>query len=134
MLPHDKRLTGFARYFRKNMTPEEKKIWYEFFKRFPVAVKRQHNIDRYIVDFYIPKYKIAVEIDGKQHTSMRAATEDHERDRALADRKIRVIRCSNRGIRESFSSVCDWILHEIGLSWNDLLPIPANNASNQSKG
>ena len=49
------------------MTPEEKHLWYDFLKRLPMNVRRQHNIENYIVDFYIAEKKIVIEIDGRQH-------------------------------------------------------------------
>ena len=54
---HNKSYVPLAQQLRKEMTPEEKHLWYDFLKRLPFTVKRQHNIDNYIVDFYIPKKK-----------------------------------------------------------------------------
>ncbi len=50
---YNKNLVSNAQELRKNMTPEEKKLWYRFLKRLPVTVNRQKNIGNYIVDFYI---------------------------------------------------------------------------------
>lgn len=64
MLPYNKKLFGNARELRSNMTPEEKHLWYDFLKKLPVPVKRQYNIKNYIVDFYIPRFKTVIEVDG----------------------------------------------------------------------
>ena len=49
------------------MTAEERHLWYDFLKKLPIPVKRQKNIENYILDFYIPSAKLAIEIDGRQH-------------------------------------------------------------------
>ena len=67
MIPYNKNLVSNARTLRSNMTPEEKHLWYDFLKKLPFTVKRQHNIENYIVDFYIAEKKIAIEVDGGQH-------------------------------------------------------------------
>ena len=64
---YNKNLKGNARKLRKEMTLQEKKLWYDFLKKLPLTVKRQHNIESYIVDFYIASKKIVIEIDGDQH-------------------------------------------------------------------
>ena len=69
MIPYNKKLVSNAQTLRKNMTPEEKHLWYDFLKRLPFNVRRQHNIENHIVDFYIAEKKIVIEIDGIQHTS-----------------------------------------------------------------
>ena len=67
MIPYNKKLVENARQLRKNMTPEERHLWYDFLKKLPVNVRRHHNIENYIVDFYIAKNKIVIELDGRQH-------------------------------------------------------------------
>ena len=57
MLPYNKKLIGNAQALRKNMTPQEKDLWYNYLKKLPFPVKRQKSIDNYIVDFYIPSAK-----------------------------------------------------------------------------
>ena len=67
ILPYNKSLVKNAQNLRKNMTPEEKHLWYDFLKRLPLTVKRQQNLENYIVDFYIPSKKVVIEVDGIQH-------------------------------------------------------------------
>ena len=58
------KLTANAQQLRKNMTPEERHLWYDFLKSLPVPIKRQKIIGHYIVDFYCPAEKLVIELDG----------------------------------------------------------------------
>ena len=91
MYPHNKRLTTNAQLLRKNMTPEEKHLWYDFLKILPITVKRQQVIDNYILDFFIPSANIAIEIDGSQHFEPDAKEADRARDESLSKFGIRFI-------------------------------------------
>ena len=64
MYDYNSNLLKISQTLRKNMTPEEKQLWYHLLCRLPVPVKRQKIIGKYIVDFYIPEYKVVIEIDG----------------------------------------------------------------------
>ena len=121
MIPYNKKLVSNARTLRKNMTPEEKHLWYDFLKKLPMTVKRQHPIEGYIVDFYIPSAKLAIEIDGSQHESAANAKSDAERDEVLNSWEIEVMRFSNRRINKAFYSVTCEILEKLGLTWFDLV-------------
>ncbi len=87
------------------MTREEKHLWYDFLKKLPFTVKRQHNIDNFIVDFYIAKKKTVIEIDGIQHTSPEHKKSDEIRDSTLKKWNISVLRYSNDEIRKNFNAV-----------------------------
>ena len=123
MISYNKKLTSNARALRKNMTPEEKHLWYDFLKRLPFNVRRQHNIENYIVDFYIAKVKIAIEVDGIQHGSIENLQADQQRDANLAKWGITVLRYSNESIRKNFNEVSEDILNKLGLNFSDLKPI-----------
>ena len=69
MYPYNKKIVSNAQTLRKNLTSEERHLWYDFLKKLPMPVKRQKNIENYIVDFYIPQVKTVIEIDGIQHTA-----------------------------------------------------------------
>ena len=114
MLPYNKKLVASARYLRKSMTPEEKHLWYDFLKKIPLTVKRQHNIGNYIVDFYIAEKKIVIEVDGIQHTAPNHKSADAERDANLRAWNITVLRYSNERIRNDFKSVVIDIQNNIG--------------------
>ena len=120
MIPYNKTLTENAKALRKNMTPEEKHLWYDFLKSLPLTVRRQHNIENYIVDFYIAEKKIVIEVDGAQHLTEESKEADKKRDADLALWGLRVLRYSNESIRKSFTAVADDILKQLGLTFEDL--------------
>jgi very-short-patch-repair endonuclease len=120
MIPYNKKLVENAKILRKNMTPEERHLWYDFLKRLPFTVKRQHNIDNYIVDFYIAQKKTVIEVDGIQHQEIVHKEADEQRDRVLKEWGITVLRYTNESIRKSFNVVAGDILAKIGLDFSDL--------------
>jgi very-short-patch-repair endonuclease len=122
MIPYNKKLVSNARTLRKNMTPEEKHLWYDFLRRLPLNVRRQHNIENYIVDFYIAEKKIVIELDGRQHLSPEHKQADEQRDRDLASWNITVLRYSNDSVRNNFTAVTAEILRHIGLTFYDVKP------------
>ncbi len=123
MIPYNKKLVSNARTLRKNMTPEEKHLWYDFLKRLPFNVRRQHNIENYVVDFYIAEKKIVIEIDGIQHSTQEHREADKQRDAILSAWKITVLRYSNDDIRNNFNAVCADILKNLELTFSDLKPL-----------
>ena len=100
-------LTSNAQKLRKNMTKEEKHLWYDFLKSLPVNINRQKVFGRYILDFYCASAKIAIELDGSQHYEDIGKIKDKERDRYLKDCGIKVLRYSNREINLHFFEVCE---------------------------
>ena len=102
------------------MTPEEKHLWYDFLKMLPLTVKRQHNIQNYIVDFYVAEKKIVIELDGSQHLLPEHAAADQKRDHQLSYWGITVLRYTNGNVRYSFDMVCEDILKHLGLDYGDL--------------
>ena len=110
MIPYNKKLVQNARTLRKNMTPEERHLWYDFLKRLPFNVRRQHNILNYIVDFYIAEKKLVIEIDGIQHFSRDHTQADSIRDKELKTLGIQTLRYSNDSIRNNFSDIIQSIL------------------------
>ena len=120
MIPYNKNLINNAQILRKNMTPEEKHLWYDFLKKLPFNVRRQHNLENYIVDFYIAKKKIVIEVDGKQHASAEHIASDKERDEKLAEWGISVLRYSNEDINKNFKAVAEDIMIRLGIEPEDL--------------
>ena len=120
MFDYNKKLVGTAQHLRKNMTDEEKQLWYDFLKLLPYTVKRQHNIDNFIVDFYIPKKKIVIELDGIQHLIPKHIEADLKRDEVLATWGIKVLRYSNKSVNENYGAVVKDILTHLDLSFSDL--------------
>ena len=105
---------------RKNMTKEEKHLWYDFLKKLPFTVKRQETIGDFIVDFYITKYNIVIEVDGRQHKMKEHEKADQERDRELSRLGIKVLRYTNSDISCRFNEVCKDILKNMGLTFEVL--------------
>ena len=120
MIPYNKDLVKNAKVLRKNMTPEEKRLWYDFLKRLPMTVKRQHNIENYIVDFYIAEKKTVIEVDGAQHTRQECEEADRQREKALQRWGICTLRYFNKDIHTDFEGVAQDILNKIGLTFSDL--------------
>ena len=106
---HNSSLTPTAKMLRKNMTKEEKHLWYDFLKTYPVRFLRQKVIDNYIVDFYCHQARIIIELDGSQHYEEQGMLNDKIRTEALEDRHLTVIRIPNNEINSNFHSVCDYI-------------------------
>ena len=117
---HNQNYVLLAQQLRKEMTPEEKHLWYDFLKKLPCTVNRQKNIGNYIVDFYIASKNIVIEIDGRQHDMPEHNEKDNARDYELSKLGIKVLRYTNKSINKNFSDVCDDILTHLGLTWDDL--------------
>ena len=117
---YNKMLVSNAQELRKNMTAEERHLWYDFLKKLPIPVKRQKNIENYILDFYIPSAKLAIEIDGRQHKLAENREDDRIRDEFLNSLGITVVRYTNDDIRDRFQAVAKDILNRLGLGYEDL--------------
>ncbi len=120
---YNKQLVSNAQNLRKNMTPEEKHLWYDFLKRLPINVNRQKNIGNYIVDFYIASKRVVIELDGSQHGMIENHEADIQRDYDLRRLGITVLRYQNIDINRNFDMVCNDILNKINISVNELKPI-----------
>ena len=104
---------GNAQRLRREMTKEERHLWYDFFKTVGIHANRQKPIGPYIVDFYIAAAKLVIEVDGSQHYSAQGQAYDRERSEILERYGLRVLRFSNYEIDTQFSSVCDTIYQAI---------------------
>lgn len=102
-------LKAKAQSLRKNMTREERHLWYDFLKSYPLHFRRQKPIGDYILDFYCSRAGLAVELDGGQHYESEAMAYDAARSQYLQTVGIRVLRFSNREIWENFTGVCSAI-------------------------
>ncbi len=100
----NRKLTSNSKTLRKNMTPEEKHLWYDFFKKLPVTINRQKVIGNYIVDFYCADKKTVIELDGSQHFE---SENDVLRDKYLESLGIKVLRYWNKDLHNNFKGVCE---------------------------
>ncbi|MSS82929.1 endonuclease domain-containing protein [Acidaminococcus fermentans] len=92
---------------RKNMTKEERHLWFDFFRKYPVRVKRQVIIGKYIVDFCCERAQVIIELDGGQHYETENKKADAERTRHLERLGFLVLRYSNRDVMRNFSGVTE---------------------------
>ncbi len=123
-------LKSYAQKLRKEMTKEERHLWYDFLKDLPVTVNRQKVIGNYIADFYCADQKTVIELDGSQHYEDKGIIKDKERDRYFEGLGIRVLRYSNEDINNSFDGVCEDILNRFETPH----PSPAATPSPQGEG
>ena len=93
------------------MTTAEKKLWSEYLRQFPHRVYRQRPIDNYIVDFYCPKLKLVIEIDGDSHFTPEAQEYDQVRSDVLRGYGLEVIRFTNQDVMDNLAGVCEVIEH-----------------------
>ncbi len=99
-------LTLNSQKLRKNMTKEERHLWYDFLKELPIIFRRQKVIGRFIVDFYCASAKLVVELDGSQHYDEKCIQDDILRDEYLSECGLTVKRYSNADVNQRFDSVC----------------------------
>ena len=106
---HNKSLVSNARQLRKNMTKEERHLWYDFLRDYPIKFLRQKILGKYIVDFYCADANLIVELDGSQHYEDKGMIYDTERSAYLAQYGLRVLRIPNNEVNRNFSGVCEYI-------------------------
>ena len=112
-------LTPYSQKLRREMTREEKHLWYDFLKDLPCTVKRQQVIGPYIADFYIAQAGLVIELDGAQHGEEEHMLSDEERDQFIREQGLRVIRYNNEDVRKNFEGVCGHILRLIAGEWEE---------------
>jgi very-short-patch-repair endonuclease len=109
MKQYNKENIPLARTLRKNMTPWERKLWYEYLRQYPVRFQRQKAIGNYIVDFYCAKARLVVELDGGGHYEAEQVAKDATRTADLNRMQLQVIRICNLDIDRNFRGVCEYI-------------------------
>ena len=98
----------FAKELRKNMTKEERYLWYDFLRDYPVRFSRQKVLGKYIVDFYSAEASLVIELDGSQHYESQIEY-DARRTEFLQQYGLQVIRVPNNAVMENFRGVCEHI-------------------------
>ena len=98
-----------AKELRKNATPEENHLWYDFLKNYPVRFQRQKAIDHFIADFYCHAAKLVIELDGSQHFEEQHKKYDDFRTEILEGYDLTVIRFTNAQIKKNFEGVCQYV-------------------------
>ena len=117
---HNKQLVPLAKSLRKEMTKEERHLWYDFLKGYPVRFSRQKVLGKYIADFYSAEAKIVIELDGSQHYQEGNLETDQERTEFLEKYGLKVIRIANNEMNRNFQEVCELIDKEVRQSLSQL--------------
>ena len=106
---HNPKIVPAAKMLRKNMTKEERHLWYDYLRTHPARFSRQKVLGRYIADFYSAQAKVVIELDGSGHYTEEARQYDAERTAFLEDYGLTVIRIPNNEVSHNFRGVCDYI-------------------------
>ena len=109
IMEHNYKLTPRAQELRKNMTKEERRLWYEYLHSYPLRFRRQVTFGNYILDFYCAAAKLAIELDGSQHYDPDDQRYDQERTTYLNSIGIEVLRFSNLDVQRNLIGVCQAI-------------------------
>lgn len=109
MKPYNKANIPLARALRKNMTPWERHLWYDFLRTYPVRFQRQKLIGNYIADFYCAKAHLVIELDGSGHYEEKQQQKDNFRTEKLEEENLTVLRFSNLDVDKNFRGVCEYI-------------------------
>ncbi len=88
------------------MTKQEKHLWYDYLRTYPIRFQRQKTISSFIVDFYCHNAKLVVEVDGSQHYTEDGEAYDNDRTELLKEFELKVIRFSNLDVDTNFEGVC----------------------------
>ena len=91
------------------MTPEEKKIWYQFLRDYEYRITRQYVLGNYIADFYCAKAQLIIEIDGAQHYDEAGRDYDAARTRFFEKYGLEVVRLTNFQINKQFKECCRYL-------------------------
>ena len=108
--PRNNSLTAYARELRKNMTKEERHLWFDFLRYCTPRFRRQEIIGSYIADFYCHQARLVIELDGSQHMDADDMAYDARRTAYFSTLNISVVRYYNTDINHNFRGVCENIL------------------------
>jgi very-short-patch-repair endonuclease len=108
-LDYNEKNIPLAKNLRKNATPQENHLWYDFLSKYEVRFQRQKAIDNFIADFYCHNAKLIIEIDGAQHYTPEGKQKDEFRTEILEGYDLKVIRFTNDQIDRNFEGVCRYI-------------------------
>jgi len=117
---HNKQLVPLAKQLRKEMTKEERHLWYDFLRSYPVRFSRQKVLGKYIADFYSAQAKLVIELDGSQHYENSNMEKDAERTAFLEGYGLTIIRIPNNEVSRNFRGVCEHIDNVVQQSLSQL--------------
>ena len=117
---HNKQLVPLAKQLRKEMTKEERHLWYDFLRSYPVRFSRQKVLGKYIADFYSAEAKLVIELDGSQHYEDSNIEMDAERTAFLEGYGLKIVRIPNNEVNRNFHGVCEYIDFVVAQSLSQL--------------
>nr|WP_281415420.1 endonuclease domain-containing protein [Pelotalea chapellei] len=96
-----------ARALRSTMTDAEQLLWYCLRRKqlSGFRFRRQHPVERFVLDFYCYETRLAIEIDGGQHNEPNAKYRDMARTEFLSCRGIQVLRFWNNDVFNNLEAV-----------------------------
>ena len=106
---YNSKMKETARSLRKNMTRQEKHLWYDFLRDYPVKWYRQRSVDRFIVDFFCFKARLVIQLDGSQHYTEDGMEYDSIRTDILEKYNLEVLRFTNMEVDANFRDICETI-------------------------
>jgi len=97
-------------------------------KIFGFKVRRQYGIENFILDFYCPKLKLAIEVDGDVHHYRKKQVLDSRKDKLLKNEGIKLVRLNNYDLEEDYESIILYLedifkkrAHELNISFEENL-------------
>ena len=117
---HNKAIIPVAKMLRKTMTKEERHLWYDFLRTYPIRFLRQKVLGKYVVDFYCAQAKLVIELDGSGHYTETGKQYDEKRTAFLEGYGLTVLRVCNTEIHNNFRGVCEYIDHAVKQSLSQL--------------
>ena len=130
MKDYNKNNIPLSKALRKNMTPWERKLWYDFLRSYPIRFQRQKAIGNFIADLYCAKAKLIIELDGSGHYTKPQQIKDNIRTEMLESMDLKIIRICNLDVDKNFEGVCEYINLEVKKS----LPQSATLTAPSSEG
>ena len=106
---YNKQLVPLAKQLRKTMTKEERHLWYDYLRTYPIRFSRQKVLGLYIADFYSAEARLVIELDGSQHYGKDNIESDKKRTAFLESYGLTVLRIPNNAVNQNFRGVCDYI-------------------------
>jgi very-short-patch-repair endonuclease len=99
------------RYFRKNMPKSEVILWSKLKNKQMLGERflRQYGVDQFVLDFYCPRLKLAIEVDGDSHFMIGKEEQDKNRQKYIEKYGIKFLRFTNEDIKNNINGVCDQI-------------------------
>lgn len=104
---NDQKLKSLRRDLRNNQTEAEEKVWSRIRAKQVRGLRfhRQYSVGLYILDFYCPKLRLAIEIDGGQHSDSQTTSYDEKRTSYLREHNIKVLRYWNHEVLTQIEDV-----------------------------